>query len=109
EHDELVQRLDLLEKLINTDADRQEVAGMRRDLATYESALLRVVERIRSGALQTPQDANAAIAPYKDALRALDTATEAMATRYSKAMAELDGVLNEQVRHTLAAVSAAVV
>jgi len=52
--------------------ETSKVDAMERALSEYEAGFLRVRDQMRAGALATPQAANAAIAPDKDSIRALE-------------------------------------
>jgi methyl-accepting chemotaxis protein len=56
---------------LGADAERQ-IETMRAALDIYEDGFGKVREQIRVGALTTPQDANRAISPYKEAIRGLE-------------------------------------
>jgi methyl-accepting chemotaxis protein len=55
----------------------QQIDTMLRSLETYEAGFARVREQIRAGSIATPQDANRAISPYKDARSAPSRRTRA--------------------------------
>jgi methyl-accepting chemotaxis protein len=97
----LDERLDELEKLIQTDADRDIVRSMRKDANVYEEGFQKVIAQIREGAVKTAQEANVAIGPYKDEIRRLEETAYEFGTKHSKAMEALNPVLIENVRRTL--------
>jgi len=97
----LDERLDELEKLTQTDADRDVIRAMRKDANVYEEGFQKVVASIHEGAVKTPQEANAAIFPVKDEIRHLEDTAYDFASKHSKAMEAVDPVLTESVRRTL--------
>jgi methyl-accepting chemotaxis protein len=108
QRDKLVERLDVLAKLAKSDEDRAVVAGMRKDLAEYESGFAKVVARIRDQQLLTPEAGNDAVAPFKDEIQRLETAAYDFAAKHSSAMAALDAVVAQQIQRTLTVVALAV-
>ena len=79
-------QLDTLEKLVQTDADRDTVRLMRKDGATYEEAFQKVNSEILAGSIKTPQQANQAIVPYKDPVHRLEQTAHDFSVTNSKAM-----------------------
>ncbi len=77
--------LDELAK-IASDAERAQLATTRRELDTYQAGFQKVEEAMRAGSISTPQEGNAAVAPVKEAVRALEIAMDDMAERHHKAM-----------------------
>ncbi len=84
--------LDALAKLVG-DAERAQLATMKRDLDTYAAGFQKVEEAIRAGQIATPQDGNAALGPVKDAARALADTMDHIAERHHKAMQAQKGVV----------------
>jgi methyl-accepting chemotaxis protein len=103
--DRLKARLDSLEHLVTTVADREAIASMRKDLAVYESGFRRVVEDIRAGTVPGAAQANANLEPVKDEIRDLEGASAELAATHSKALESLDAVVASQVRATLVLMS----
>jgi methyl-accepting chemotaxis protein len=108
QRERLSERLDVLDKLAQTDADRQTLRRERTLMQTYEQGFHKVVGGIEDGTIKTTQDANAAIAPVKDEIRALEDTAYEFATEHSKAMQELEPQLVANVRHTLQSMLAVV-
>ena len=92
-------QLDELEKLAQTDIDRDAVRLMRKDATTYEEAFLKINTDILAGTLKTPQQGNQAMVPYKDAVHQLEQSAFDFSVGYSKAMASVAPVLSDTVRH----------
>lgn len=73
-------RLDLLDKIM-ADFDQKEVAekgkailkDIRGELATYGTGFVKVYDRIKAGELTTAQDANTALATYKESIHKLES------------------------------------
>jgi len=99
--DKLIERLDVLDKLAQSDADRETLRRERKDLETYEQGFRSVIGGIQESAIKTTQDANTAMAPVKDEIRDLEDAAYDMATAHSKEMQELEPQLAQNVRRTL--------
>jgi methyl-accepting chemotaxis protein len=59
------ERMDQLEKLVDTPKDKETISTVKKLIKEYETGFDKVVEQIKSGALTTPQDANKAMKPYK--------------------------------------------
>ena len=100
----LDERLDELEKLAQSETDRETVRSMRKDANSYEDGFQRVLTGIREGAVKTPQEANAAILPFKDPIHGLEDAAYEFAIKHSKAMESVEPMLAEAVRRTNAIV-----
>jgi methyl-accepting chemotaxis protein len=100
----LEDRLDELEKLVQNEVDRDTVRTMRRDAASYEEGFQKVLVQVREGAVKTPQEANAAIMPFKDPIHRLEETAYEFANKHSKAMESVDPQLGESVRRTNAIV-----
>jgi methyl-accepting chemotaxis protein len=91
-----------LDKLVVRDADRDTVRSMRADAASYEEGFHKVLAGIREGGVKTPQEANAAIGPFKDEIRRLESTASDFAMKHANAMQALDAVVATNVKRTLA-------
>ena len=98
----LDESLAALDKLVQNDGDRETVRAMRADAASYEVGFHKVLAAIREGTVKTPQDANAAIGPFKDEIRRLEATASEFAMKHANAMQTLDGVVATNVKRTLA-------
>jgi methyl-accepting chemotaxis protein len=98
----LDESLAALDKLVQSDADRETVRSMRADAATYEEGFHKVLAGIREGTVKTPQDANAAVGDVKDEIRRLETTASEFAMKHANAMQALDAVVATNVKRTLA-------
>jgi methyl-accepting chemotaxis protein len=108
ERDRLKDRLDVVGKVARNDSDRDLVAAMRRDLAAYETGFLKVADNLKAGLLATPREANAAMEPFKDEIRRLETGAYDFALRHSKEMEGVDDEVAGRVRETLVSMSTVV-
>ena len=104
----LVERLEVLEKLSLTDADRDTVRKMRKEAETYEQGFGKVVAAIQDGSVKTTQEANTAITPYKDEIRGLEETAYEFAGAHSKTMESLGPLVTQSVRRTLQSMLAVV-
>jgi methyl-accepting chemotaxis protein len=68
----LVGYLQALDRMPLGEEAGTQIASMQEALDSYEAGFARVREQVRDGTVVTPQDANRAISPYKDAIRALE-------------------------------------
>ncbi len=98
----LDESLAALDKLVQSDGDRDTVRSMRADAASYEEGFHKVLAAMREGTVKTPQDANAAIGPFKEEIRRLETTAAEFAQKHSNAMQALDAVVATNVKRTLA-------
>jgi methyl-accepting chemotaxis protein len=108
EHDQLVDELKALDRLVSTDEDRAAVASMGKDLTEYEAGFKKVYQGVRELSLTTPRDANETITPYKDSIHQLEETANAIAKKHSQAMKAVDGVVVASVGRTLAIVGTVV-
>jgi methyl-accepting chemotaxis protein len=97
----LEERLDILHRLAETDADRDTVRALRKDADTYEEGFRKVLDQLRTGDVKTPQEANLGMVPVKDEIHHLEEAASDFAGKHSEAMAKLDPVLAATLRRTL--------
>jgi methyl-accepting chemotaxis protein len=94
-------QLDELQKLIQTDADRDSIRSMQKDADRYEEGFGKVVAAIQDGYVKTPQEANGAIGVYKDDIRRLEEMADRFALKHSKAMEAVEPLLTASVQRTL--------
>jgi len=78
---QLNQAIDAYGTAATTSEERDEAEDWRTESATYRMAFLQTVQQITSGAITTPQAANAAITPYKGTIRTLTDTAMASAQR----------------------------
>jgi methyl-accepting chemotaxis protein len=82
---DLLRDLDTLSRLV-PDAEKAQIATMKRDFDAYAAGFNRVEEQVRAGAITTPQDGNAALASVKDSARAMADIMDQIAEKHQKAM-----------------------
>ena len=92
--------LDRLDKLVTTPEDREVVRSMRSDLNTYVNGFQNVVRDIRDGKITGSVSANAAITPYKDEIRRLDTSAAEYARVNAARMATKEKVVADAEQNT---------
>ena len=88
-------RLDVIDKIL-ADFDQKEVAekgkaslkDIRSELAAYSTGFVKVYDRIKAGELTTAQDANTALATYKEAIHKLETQIQEFAALTDKVTEE---------------------
>jgi methyl-accepting chemotaxis protein len=64
--------LDKLGGLVEHDHERGRIVAMRSALVGYDEGFDKVRDEVTSGAVKSPADANSALVPYKDHIRALE-------------------------------------
>jgi methyl-accepting chemotaxis protein len=97
----LEEQLDDLQKLAQTDVDRDTIHAMQKNADRYEAGFGKVVAALQDGQLKTPQEANTAIIPYKDEIRGLEETADEFALKHSKAMEAVDPLLSATLQRTL--------
>ncbi len=65
--DHFRQRMDAMAKLVDAQKDKETVADINKNISVYADGLGKVYEKIKSGEIKTPQEANKAIGQYKEA------------------------------------------
>ena len=103
--------LDKLSRL-SDDAERAHLASASRNIEAYAAGFLRVQDGIRSGAVKTAAEGNAALNPVKDAIRSIEEAMDKTAEEHQKAMrgqGEVIGDTAASARTTMLAIVAGAV
>jgi methyl-accepting chemotaxis protein len=98
--------IDALGRIVD-EADRARLATIRHGLETYAAGFKRVEDAMRAGSITTPQDGNAALAPVKDAVRAIIDGMDEMAEAHHKAMQaqrKVIGDASDSARTTMIAI-----
>jgi methyl-accepting chemotaxis protein len=98
----LDESLAALARLLDDEADRETLRKMTADAATYDEGFHTVLTAIHDGRVTTPQEANAAIAPFKDEIRELEASAVDLASRRAAGIAVLDSAMAAGVKRTLA-------
>ena len=99
----VIELQDRLDKTAVTAADREAIARTRTELATYSSALKKIVADERAGLYTTASAANDAMTPFKDSPRLLDETFDKFATDHEAAMAAAGDAVESSVRTDLTA------
>ena len=86
QHQHLQARLHELEAVAVAGDDKAALASMRRQLDHYDAGFQKVLDQIESGRIQTAQEANDAIASYKDEIHRLEQTSKGMADKAEEAM-----------------------
>jgi len=100
EHEELNAHLNTLEQASTLPADKEVVRGIRTDLSTYTIGFQSVVQQIAEKSIKSPADANAAMAPFKDDIRRMDTALEEFAAKNIERMNSKEKVVVDSAART---------
>ncbi|HWP09592.1 MAG TPA: methyl-accepting chemotaxis protein [Polyangiaceae bacterium] len=95
--EQLLQRLDKLNGLLDHDSERTRAAGMRTAIAAYEDGFDKVHDLVQAGTITTPADANQAFAPYKEKIRGLEENANLFR---AENMQETHEVIAEQTRRS---------
>jgi methyl-accepting chemotaxis protein len=97
--EQLLGRLDALEKLVPSEEDRATLQSMRNDLATYLAGFDKVRGAVDSGDLKTPQAANIAVTQYKDAIHHLENLAAAIGDASDIKMGKRFALLDADTEH----------
>ena len=100
EHAELDAHLKTLEQVTTLPADKELVRAIRADLSTYTIGFQSVVQQISEKTIKSPADANAAMAPFEDDIRGMDTALETFATKNIERMNSKEKVVLDSAART---------
>ncbi|HMK50249.1 MAG TPA: methyl-accepting chemotaxis protein [Thermodesulfovibrionales bacterium] len=90
----LADRIDDLDKVAQTQGDRELVKAMRENLVKYEAGFNSVRSLIESGKIRTPQEANAAISKYKDVIHKMEEDARDFASEGNKRMASIESLVS---------------
>ncbi|HSG39862.1 MAG TPA: HAMP domain-containing protein, partial [Thermoanaerobaculia bacterium] len=96
----VLQKLSAAEEVATGREDRTGLQKLRSDLALYVNGFNQVLEQIRRGEVKTPQEANAAMSPYKNAVRSLEESAEKLAAGHIENMETQEPRLAGQARTT---------
>jgi methyl-accepting chemotaxis protein len=100
EHEELNAHLNTLEQTTTLPADKEAVRAIRADLSTYTIGFQSVVQQISEKTVKSAADANAAMAPFKDDIRRMDTALEEFAAKNVERMNAKEKVVVDSAART---------
>ena len=99
-YNHLVEDLAEIESIAQRKEDLAASEKLRSELATYREGFGTVLARIESGEIATPEAANAAVSPFKDAVRELLESAEKFANRQTERMDGQKEMLQERARGT---------
>lgn len=88
--------------------DRDEIATIQQDRATYVEGFQHVVAAIMAGEITTPQAANLGMARVKDEIRHMDTVTKALADGKQARLRQLAEDVDAQSERALSRIAAAI-
>ncbi|HEX2736362.1 MAG TPA: methyl-accepting chemotaxis protein [Polyangiaceae bacterium] len=87
-----------LQHVIESAEEADRLRTMSEQLAAYDTGFHTVIAGIASGKITSPEAGNEAIAPYKDGIRALETAAAALAQSHSEDIAAVPAALEDRSR-----------
>ena len=109
EKEHMTERLEALDQTATLDSDKRTIAAMKADLAVYLDGFNKVLAEIDAGKITTTQQANNAIAPYKDETHRMETAAKDYATLNQDRMAKKIPALLQVRSQTLTVIAVIVV
>jgi len=71
-------------KLLDSQKDKDAIATINKNISTYAEGFEKVYEKIKSGEIKTPQEANKAIGAYKEATHQSESLTNELADQLDK-------------------------
>jgi methyl-accepting chemotaxis protein len=89
----LLSRLNDIEKAATLDQDRNLVNGIRKELAVYEAGMKKTYERILADEIKTPQEGNTEIDKYKAAVHYVENSSKDFAEEANKRLAAAESML----------------
>lgn len=100
EHADLVENLNALDQVVTLPEDRELLRVLRADMSTYTIGFQSVIQQISEKTIKTPAAANAAMLPFKDDIRRMDTALEDFATKNIERMNSKEKVVVDSETRT---------
>jgi len=97
---DLIDELDRLDKLAVTAEDKETARSMRTDLNAYVNGFQFIVRDVKDGKIATAVAANAAITPYKDEIRRLDSTAAEFAKANAVRMSAKEKVVQDVEQNT---------
>ncbi|MBF0338928.1 MAG: MCP four helix bundle domain-containing protein [Nitrospirae bacterium] len=89
-----LEKISALEKIATVAKDKESIASIKADLATYDTGFNKVHAMISDGRLKTTQEANAALGEYKDAIHKMDSISEELSEEADQRMQDAEGKIN---------------
>jgi methyl-accepting chemotaxis protein len=90
QEEHLSARLQDLEKASTLSKNQEAISAMKAGMAGYSAGVNKILGMIREGRLKTPQEANAAMAEYKEPMHKLEQAVKGFSDEGKKRMAETE-------------------
>jgi methyl-accepting chemotaxis protein len=78
----LEQHLAAIERFTTRAQDKEVATAMRQYLESYAAGFLSVAEKVKSGSIKSPQEADAALDPHREEIRKLEVFAKDMSTTY---------------------------
>jgi len=100
EHAQLDANLNTLEQVTTLPADKDLVRSIRADLSTYTIGFQSVLQQISDKTIKSPADANAAMVPFKDDIRRMDSALQEFAAKNVERMNSKEKVVLDSAART---------
>jgi methyl-accepting chemotaxis protein len=100
EHADLNVNLNTLEQEATLPADKEVVRTIRTDLSTYTIGFQSIVQQISDKKIKSSVDANAAMLPFKDDIRRMDTQLEEFAGKNVERMNSKEKVVLDSADRT---------
>ena len=91
EHADLVENLNALDQTVTLPEDKEILRVLRADLSTYTIGFQSVKQQISDKTVKSAPAANAAMVPFKDDIRRMDTALEEYANKNVERMNQREG------------------
>jgi methyl-accepting chemotaxis protein len=99
-------RLRELEPVVTAEQDRAALATMRNELARYGAGFQKVRGLMEAGTVKTTQEANHAIAEFKDEIRSLEKVADDLSARGEERLAALSPLVASVRSRALVAIAA---
>ncbi|MBF0608369.1 MAG: MCP four helix bundle domain-containing protein [Magnetococcales bacterium] len=99
-----LEKISALEKTATVANDKERIASIKADLATYDTGFNKVYAMISDGSVKTTQEANAAIGQYKDAIHKLESLSDELSEEADQRMQDADGkisTIKERAQRTI--------
>jgi methyl-accepting chemotaxis protein len=100
EHADLIENLNALDQTVTLPEDKEMLRVLRADLSTYTIGFQSVKQQISDKTVKSPAAANAAMVPFKDDIRRMDTALEEFAGKNVERMNSKEKVVLDSETRT---------
>ncbi len=99
-HADLIENLNTLDQTVTLPEDKEILRVLHADLSTYTIGFQSVKQQISDKAIKSPAAANAAMVPFKDDIRRMDTALEEYANKNVERMNSKEKVVLDSETRT---------